>query len=77
MLVLCHLFLLRSRGLKDQGVEILHPTQVVEKAKKIQGGIHKMPIATHLIKVKGEIERWSDDGLKEYVDEKIVNEIVI
>jgi len=24
--------LLRSRGLKDQGVEILHPTQVIERA---------------------------------------------
>lgn len=34
-----------------------------------------MPISTHLIKVKGEIGRWSDDDLKEYVDEKIVNEI--
>lgn len=34
-----------------------------------------MPIATHLIKVKGEIGQWSGDELKEYVDEKIVNEI--
>lgn len=34
-----------------------------------------MPIATHLIKVKGEIGQWSHDDLKEYVDEKIVNEI--
>jgi len=34
-----------------------------------------MPIATHLIKVKGEMGQWSDDDLKEYVDEKIVNEI--
>jgi hypothetical protein len=34
-----------------------------------------MPIAAHLIKVKGEIGQWSDDDLKEYVDEKIVNEI--
>ncbi len=34
-----------------------------------------MPIATHLIKVKGEIGQCSEDKLKEYVDEKIVNEI--
>jgi len=36
-----------------------------------------MPIATHLIKVKGEIDRrqCSEDELKELVDEKIVNEI--
>jgi hypothetical protein len=34
-----------------------------------------MPIATHLIKVKGEIRAVVSDDLKEYVDEKIVNEI--
>jgi hypothetical protein len=36
-----------------------------------------MAVATHLIKVKGEIGQWSEDDLKEYVEEKIVNEIDI
>lgn len=34
-----------------------------------------MVIATHLIKVKGEIGQWSEGRLREYVDDKIVNEI--
>ncbi len=34
-----------------------------------------MPIATHLIKIKGKIGHWSDDDIKKYIDEKIMNKI--